>query len=165
MACSAGAMIGKALMVEYIIGCTDTKPDADADWKRMGGMRSKNLELAWDTVDTTTDTSEGSIRENLATFKTISFTGDGVIELKNKEQIDNHFNLLSHVLNPSDLTGGQPIGWLRLTDSVKTWVIPALFSNLSEAYPHDDVATYSITVNAASSEHGVELTRTPEVSG
>lgn len=158
--CNAGALIGKNLAVEFALLCPNIEP-TELDWKRLGAMRSKSLDLAWDTIDTTTDSSKGAIRSAMASFQTLSFSGDGLVSKEFTEQIDNYFNLLKHVAQPPAETGGQPLGWLRLTDEIKTWVIPVLFSNFSESAPYDDAQSYSLEATANPTTIPVSLKKTP----
>ena len=112
----------------------------------------------------TADDSVGAIRQNDTTFQTMSFSGDGVIRTSEEEQVDNYFELLKHVATPGEETGNQPVGWLRLTDQIKTWVIPVIFTQFSESSPYDDAVTYSLSAEVAASPIGVTLERTPSTA-
>ena len=76
MACKKLKFPGKDVVLEYVIGCPDTLP-TEGEWKRFGSLRTKEFEISWDTTDATDADSVGSLRENLATFQTMSISGDG----------------------------------------------------------------------------------------
>jgi predicted secreted protein len=78
--CKNQKFVGRTAILEYAIGCGDEMPAA-ADWKRLGAMRAKELTIEWETTDATADDSIGALRENLATFQTLSVSGDGVLKV------------------------------------------------------------------------------------
>ena len=64
---------GASVLVEYALACGDVDPKT-LTFQRMGSMRGKDLTLSADTIDTTTDSSSGGYRSNLASFRYPSFS-------------------------------------------------------------------------------------------
>lgn len=160
MACEKQKYTGKDVVLEYVIGCGDELP-AQADWKRLGSMRTKELTLEWETTDATADDSIGSLRENLATFQTLSISGDGT--LKNSGNgAANLTEVTKHFVNPV-ATAGQPTMWMRMTFPDLTFTAFMLLSNMSRSSPYDDVATYSLEAAATGSDFGLLVEDTPDV--
>lgn len=146
-------------MLEYVIGCGDELPAA-GDWKRLGAMRTKELTIEWETADATADDSIGALRENLATFQTLSVSGDGTLKASGAGAA-NLIEMTKHVVKP-DATGGQPVAWIRLTFPDLTFIFFALVSNMSRSAPYDDLATYSFEASATSSDFGLIVEDTPD---
>lgn len=159
MACNQIKYVGKNVAMEFAIGCPDAMP-AEGDWKTLGAMRAKELGIEWDTADATADSSVGSLRENLATFQSLTVSGDGVLEASG-EDADNMKELQKHVINPT-ATSGQPFVWLRMTFPDLTFTVPTLMTTFSRTAPYDDVATYSLEASATASPYGLMVEDTPE---
>lgn len=157
MACESTKYVGRDVVLEYAIGCGDTKP-LSSEWKVFGALRTKNFSLTWDTTDATADDSVGALRENLATFQNLEISGDGVCKASGAGSA-NLIELTKHVANPV-ATSGQPVVWMRMTFPDLTFVAFMLISDLSRAAPHDDVVTYSLTAAATASDFGLTVTDT-----
>lgn len=157
--CKSQKYVGRDCVLEYVIGCGDTLPQS-SDWKRLGAMRTKELTIEWETADATADDSVGSLRENLASFQTLSVSGDGTLKASGAGSA-NLIEMTKHVVKP-EATGGQPVAWIRLTFPDLTFVFFALVSNMSRSAPYDDLATYSFEASATSSDFGLVVQDTPE---
>ncbi len=79
MGCNKTKYVGRDVVQEYAIGCGDVMPAAE-DWKLFGSLRTKEFNLGWDTTDATDSDSIGALRENLATFQTLTMSGDGCVK-------------------------------------------------------------------------------------
>ena len=150
MACETTKYVGRDVVLEYSIGCGDEKPLAGA-WKRFGSLRTKEFALSWDTTDVTDSDSVGALRENLATFQTLTISGDGIAKASG---IGNLVELTKHFVSPT-ATNGQPVVWLRMTFPDLTFTAFMLLSNLSRSAPYDDAVTYSLEAMATASDFGL----------
>lgn len=159
MACNKTKFTGRDVVLEYFIGCGDTLPLAD-EWKRLGAMRTKEFSLEWETADGTADDSVGSLRENLATFQTLSMSGDGTLKASGGGSA-SLLELTKHVANP-EATGGQPVLWMRMTFPDVTFIAFMLLTSMSRSAPYDDVATYSLEASATASDFGLIVEDTPD---
>ncbi len=159
MACNKTKYVGRDVVLEYFIGCGDQLP-TEADWKRFGSMRTKEFNLEWETTDATADDSIGSLRENLATFQTLSISGDGTLKVSGTGAA-NLIEITKHVASPT-ATGGQPVVWMRMTFPDLTFIAFMLISNMSRSAPFDDVATYSLEASATASDFGLIVQDTPD---
>lgn len=159
MACNTTKFVGKDVVLEYVIGCGDVLP-LEADWKRFGSLRTKEFEIAWDTTDATDSDSVGALRENLATFQTMTISGDGVVKASGAGA-QNLIDLTKHVIQPV-ATGGQPVAWLRMTFPDLTFIAYMLISNISRSAPYDDLTTYSFEASATASDFGLIVEDTPD---
>src|SRR5690606_13759169 len=106
-----------------------------------------------DSADATADDSIGSLRENLATFLSLTMSGDGTLTLTG-EGATNLKEMTKHFLNPV-ATGGQPVVWMRMTFPDLTFTAFMLLSSFSRSAPYDDVATYSMEASATASDFGL----------
>ena len=159
MSCNKLKFPGKDVVLEYHIGCPEDLP-LETDWKRFGSLRTKEFEISWDTADGTDSDSVGSLRENIATFQTMSISGDGTVKASGAGA-DNLITLTKHVIKP-DATGGQPAIWLRMTYPDLTFIAYCLVSNISRSAPYDDITTYSFEASATSSDYGLIVEDTPK---
>ncbi len=159
MACNKTKYVGRDVVLEYAIACGDALP-ASADWKVFGSLRTKEFNLSWDTTDATDADSVGALRENLATFQTLSISGDGVCKAAGANS-ENLIEITKHVAKP-DATGGQPVAWMRMTFPDLTFTCFMLFSTLSRSAPYDDVVTYSLEASATASDFGLMVDDTPD---
>lgn len=159
MACNKTKFVGRDVVLEYHIGCGDELPTA-ADWKRFGSMRTKEMTLEWDSVDATDADSIGALRENLATFQSMSISGDGTVKASGAGAA-NLIALTKHIINPV-ATGGQPAIWLRMTFPDLTFTAYMLATNISRSAPYDEVVTFSFEASATSSDFGLLVEDTPD---
>lgn len=157
--CKNQKFVGRTAILEYAIGCGDVMPAA-ADWKRLGAMRAKELTIEWETTDATADDSIGALRENLATFQTLSVSGDGVLKVAGTGAAAL-IALTKHVIKP-EATGGEPVAWTRLTFPDLTFTFFSIVTNMSRSAPYDDVATYSFEASATASDFGLMVEDTPD---
>lgn len=156
--CTNPKYVGKNVILEYAIGCGDVMPSED-DWNRLGSMRTKEFSTEWDTTDVTADDSVGSLRESLATFQTLSMSGDGIHKVSGVGAAElKAINM--HVLNPIE-TGGQPFAWFRITFPDITIIAFMLVTSFSRAAPYDDAVTYSLEATATASDFGIIVEDTP----
>jgi len=158
MACEKQKFVGRDVVMEYFIGCGDELPGAN-DWKRFGSMRTKEFTLEWETTDATADDSIGALRENLATFQTLSISGAGVVKAAGSGAA-NLIELTKHVANPA-ATSGQPVAWVRMTFPDLTFTAFMIVTNMSRSAPFDDVVTYSFEASATASDFGLIVEDTP----
>lgn len=152
MACKKLKFPGRDVVLEYYIGCGDALP-AENDWRRFGSLRTKEFTVEWDTIDATDSDSVGALRENLASFQTLTISGDGTVK-SSGAGAQNLIDLTKHVMKP-DATGGQPVVWMRMTFPDLTFTAFMLISNLSRSAPYDDVTTYSFEASATASDFGL----------
>ena len=156
MACETEKYVGRDVVLEYAIGCGDALPD-EADWKLFGSLRTKEFALTWDTTDTTDSDSQGSLRENLATFQNLTISGDGLAKASGANNLKE---LTKHFVNPV-ATNGQPLVWMRMTFPDLTFTAFMLLSNLGRSAPYDDVVTYTLEAMATGSDFGLIVEDTP----
>lgn len=143
--CESGAFTGRDVMVYYYIDCPANKPTTDK-YKRLGMMRGKTLGAEWDTADATGDMSPSFTKENLTTYKSVSFSGDGV---SRKEEVYNQALLKAHIFNPGPETNNQPFVWLKIVSPLDITEGPFLMPKWEDQAPFDDVATWSTEASSA----------------
>lgn len=152
MACEKTKFVGRDVVLEYAIGCGDELP-AEDDWLVFGSLRTKEFNLEWETVDATDSDSIGALRENLATFQSLTINGDGTVKASGAGAA-NLIALTKHVANPV-ATGGQPFVWMRMTFPDITFTAFMLLTTMSRSAPYDDVVTYAMSAMAAASDFGL----------
>lgn len=143
--CESGAFTGRDVMVYYFIGCPNEKPTTD-QYKRLGMLRGKTTSVEWDTADATGDMSPEFTKENLTTYKSVSFSGDGV---SRKEQVYNQAELKAHVFSPGGATNNQPFVWLKIISPIDITEGPFLMPKWESQDPYDDVSTWSTEASSA----------------
>jgi len=159
--CNQNDFVGRDVTIEYALACGDVDPTApEFNWLSIGGGRTKSLNIEWDTVDTTADDSVGNLRSNLATFKQMSVSIDGVLR-KGTGADTNLVDLTKHVINPGSDYNDQPVAWIRMRYPDLTFIFYALVSTYGREAPYDDVATYSFEASATSSDFGLIVQDTP----
>jgi len=161
MSCERQKFTGRDVILEYVIGCGDELP-SESDWLVFGSMRTKEFNLEWETIDATDADSIGALRENLASFQSLTITGDGTVKASGAGA-QNLIDLTKHVANPV-ATGGQPFVWLRMTFPDITFTAFMILTTMSRSAPYDDVVTYSMSATAASSDFGLIVEDTPSSS-
>lgn len=152
MACNNTKYVGKDVVMQFAIGCGDELPES-GDWKVFGSLRTKSFNLTWDTADATDADSVGSLRENLATFQSLSISGDGTLK-KSGTGYANMLELWKHYVKPT-ATDGQPVVWIKMTFPDLTFTAYMLMSTFSREATYDDVATYSFEASATASDFGL----------
>lgn len=158
MACNKTKYVGRDVVLEYAIGCGEAMP-TEAEWNVFGSLRTKEFNLAWDTTDATDSDSIGALRENLATFQTLTISGDGTCKASGAGAA-NLIELTKHVANPV-ATSGQPVAWMRMTFPDLTFTAYMIISTMSRSAPYDDVVTYSMEATATASDYGLMVDDTP----
>ncbi|EIT0701079.1 hypothetical protein L1G94_000520 [Escherichia coli] len=143
--CEKGTFTGRDVAVFFAIACPNAKPEAEA-YKALGMMRGKTLSVEWETADATADKSADYTKESMVTYKSVSFSGDGV---SRTEEIYNQKALKRHVINPGETTWAQPYVWLKLVSPFDVTEGPFLCTSFKEEDPHDDVSTWSIECESA----------------
>lgn len=155
MACESGAFTGRDVVVYYAISCPEAQPTT-AEYKRLGMMRGKTTGIEWDTADATGDMSPTYTKENITTYKEVSFSGDGVTR---KEDAYAQNALKRHVYNPPIETSNQPYVWFKIVSPNDITEGPFLVTSWEDEAPHDDVATWSLEATSAGD---VEVRDVPE---
>lgn len=143
--CQKGAFLGRDVAVFFAIACPNAKPSSE-DYKALGMMRGKTLSVEWETADATADKSADYTKESMVTYKSVSFSGDGV---SRAEAIHNQKDLKRHIINPGETTGAQPYVWLKIVSPVDVTEGPFLCTSFKEEDPNDDVSTWSIECESA----------------
>lgn len=156
--CTSQKFVGRDAVLEYAIGCPSDNPESLV-FDRVGAMRTKEMTISWDTTDTTADDSIGSLRENLATYKNVSVSGDGTCKASGTGSAAS-IALTKHVANPV-LTGGQPFAWIRLTFPDLTFTFFSIVNNMSRNATNDEVVTFSFEAMATNSDYGLIVEDTP----
>lgn len=161
MPCNQTDFVGRDVTIEYALACGDVDPTApEFSWLSIGGGRTKSMSFEWDTADTTADDSVGNLRSNLATFKQLTVSIDGVLR-KGSGANQNLVDLTKHVINPGEDYNDQPVAFIRLRYPDLTFIFYALVNTYSREAPYDDVATYTFEAMATSSESGLIVQDTP----
>ena len=146
-----GAFIGRDVTIELILaketrakvnGAYPAPLDQD-DYIVLGGTRGLSKGTEWDTVDATSRSSAGNVRESLVNYLSVDGSVDGVWLTEDEENIESTDD---YVNNP---TSGQPYGWIKLTrpaadGATITEQIYALLTTFSFEAPYDDVGTFSM---------------------
>ncbi len=165
MACKLPGFVGRDVALEFGLACGDVDPRLPGfNWTPFASMRTKEMNLTWDTADASSDSSVNSLRENLATFLAFEISGDGVAKQSVNGEPSAFTTLTKHVANPGPEFSNQPVVWLRLTFPDLTFIAYMLVSELSRSAPYDDVVTFSLTAAAASSDFGLIVLDTPDPS-
>jgi predicted secreted protein len=145
------AFIGRDVTIELILA-KETRgkvngaypaPISPAVYIALGGTRGLSKGVEWDTVDATSRSSAGNVRESLVNYLSVDGSVDGVWLTEDAENINDTDD---YVNNP---TSGQPYAWIRITkpgDSggTVTEEIYAILTSFSFEAPYDDVGTFSM---------------------
>jgi len=150
--------VGRSVALEFFIGYGDTLP-GPSDWLPIGSLRTKEFNVEWDMADATDADAIGSLRESLATFKSLTISGDGVSR-REDDTVGNQTALYKHFINPT-ATGDQPVVWMRMTFPDLTFTAYMMLSSMSRSAPYDDVVTFSFEASSTSSEFGLIVEDTP----
>lgn len=153
--CPKSAYTGRSVLVDFTFGCGDVPDPRDLSYMPLGGMRSKSMSISQDTIDTTSDSTQGMFREMIGSYKNFTFSGDGVSVAKD----GSRSNLV--MLTKYYMSVEQSNVWMRITYPDITVYFYGLINDLSRESPNDDVATFSIEITATASDHGVVVDNTP----
>lgn len=131
-----GAFVGRNTYIEFSL-------DGGTTFLSLGCTRGKEMNLEWDEVDTTSDCTDGNIREALTTFKSESFSFDGVSSVASTS---NQQALYEFVRDPA---GGQPSVILKFVDvqdedNMSELEGEALITTFNKSRSYDAEATFSI---------------------
>jgi hypothetical protein len=135
--------VGRDVLLEYSL--QDPSVDvATLNFVRLGMMRSKELNMSWDTVDTTGDTSPNFLKSNLVTFKEVTISGDYVSQ---NPDTSNQGDFEDHVFSPPASTGNQPYVWFRITFGANGRVVTGNFlvNESNSSMPYSDAVTGSFS--------------------
>lgn len=143
--CANGKFVGRKAILEYQILCPEEVPVL-ADWKRVGPMTTKDLNLEWDLTEADGDDNEGAVMEQLASGLTMTVSGDGLC-MKSDSTVSNQVALTLHVHDPI-ATGDQPYAWIRLTYPDITFTFPALVTSMSRSGENRSAVTFSFEATA-----------------
>ena len=142
--------LGRDVVVEVILAAATGSPTNGVftppatGWLPLGGTRGLSKGQEWDTVDTTSRSSAGAVRNNVATYLSTSGSIDGVYvkdTASNVKATDDYINAP---------TSGQPVGWIRLSypaptgNQVVRETLYALLSSFNVDAPYDDVMTFTL---------------------
>lgn len=132
---------GKTCAVSFSLQ-PETATPGTLVWSVLGMMRTKSLKLAWDTADTTADSTPDSAKSAIATRKSVTFSGDGV---SYDDAAYNQRMLKAHINLPGSITQNQPKAWIKMAfASGETYIGPYIITSLSVDSPEADAETWSI---------------------
>ena len=146
---SAG--VGRDVVVEFAIGAETVDPNT-LTFKRIGQVRTKGLEVNWETADTTADMSPSYTKTSLVTFKEVKLSMDGVTYT---EDAYNQNEFEQAIVAPGAATNYQPKMWARLSYADKVYQGPFIFTSYKNDAPYDGALTWSCE---ATSNGAVTLT-------
>lgn len=155
--CPRDTYLGRLVPIEFALACGDVDPTT-LEYLPIGANRSGDLSLEWDTVDGTNADSKGAVRENYATYQSVTISGDGVLKARD-DLLSNHKLLFKHVAKP---VGGQPVAWIRITYPDITIYVYCIISSFGRATQFDDLATYTWEATSTGSVYGVVVEDTPD---
>lgn len=150
---------GKDVPLYYFIGCEDVRP-TDDQFKRLGALRGKEVGVSWDAIDATADDSVGSLRENIASYQSLTISGDAVCKNSGVGAAEAK-EFAKHAINPV-ATGGEPFVWLKLVFPDITIIAYMMLSTYSRSATYDDLATWAFEAAAAPSDFGLIVEDTPD---
>jgi hypothetical protein len=146
-----GAFLGRDCSIEILVG-KDTRAKVNGvipkpvspEYLLLGGTRGLTDGAEWASTDVTTRSSEGSVRESLMTYLSISGSTDGIYL---PETAENIAATRDYVLAP---TSGQPYAWIRFTypgptaGATVTEELYCLITSFNRASPYDDATTFDM---------------------
>lgn len=130
---------GRDFLVSFAVA-DETASVGSLTFKRLGMLRGKEFNTTWDTVDTTGDTSPDFTRTSLVTFKTVTFSGDAVLD---NAALENQAEFQAAVVSPGVSTAYQPKVWFRLQGLEGTYTGPFLVTSFSQSASFDAERTWS----------------------
>lgn len=143
--CANGKFVGRKAVLEYQILCPEETP-VEEDWKRVGAMTTKDLNIEWDLTEADGDDNDSPVMEQLASGLNMTVSGDGYC-MKADGSASNQVALTIHCHTP-DATGDQPYIWVRLTYPDITFTFPALLNNMSRSGENRSAVTFSFEATA-----------------
>jgi hypothetical protein len=145
-----GAFLGRGVKIEILVGADNRAlvngalPKPVTAYTLLGGTRGYSLSKEWGTVDSTSRTSVGSVRESIADYLSLSGSIDGVWLTEAAANIEA---TNTYVTAPPS---GQPFAWIKTTrpgataGSTITEELYVLLTSFSFEAPYDDVGTFSL---------------------
>lgn len=146
--CAGSKFVGKAVLAEFALACGDVDV-ATLSWLPLGGCRNKSISRTSDTIDVTTDDSQGNYRDTINSYKTFELSIDG-LTVADDGTTANQYILSKHYEDET-----QPYVWWRLTGPVKTVIAFCMLTDFSEEAPYDDAMSFSLTASATSRPGGL----------
>lgn len=143
-------IMGRDVTVEVILApATGSKTNGvyaapTTGWIPLGGTRGLSKGAEWDTVDTTSRSSTGNVRQSAVTFLSASGSVDGTYINATAENI---IAMDEYVNAPAS---GQPNGWIRLSypsptsGNVIRQTLYCLFKSFNIDAPYDDQMTFTM---------------------
>jgi predicted secreted protein len=145
MAITSGAFVGRDFVVE-VAYADEAATIASLSYTVLGFMRGKKLDIEWQKVDTTADSSPGQTMTALATYKGVKFDGDGRTEVAASA---NQKTLQAYAFNPGAAMQYQPKLWFRLTDpDGSVYEGPFLLTKFGNGRDYKTEATWSISAES-----------------
>ena len=133
--------LGRNVIVEFALAAETADPTS-LTFYELGAMRAKSFGAAWDTIDTTHDKSPAQTKQNLTTFKSGTFSGDGISD---PDTVFNQRLLHNHVLLPPDALGNVPKVWWRVTiPGYMKYLMPAIVSKFDITGNYDDAVKWTM---------------------
>lgn len=153
--CGTTKMTGKnvALDINWEV-CGDVADPTLLEFKPLGGMRGKNLDLSQETEDVTDDRTVGDFAETIGTLKNFTFSGDGIMNYT-----DGNLNNLN-ALDAMYRQPGPLYLHVRITEPALTTYAYMLVTNFSKSMPHDSAVTFDLEMVATTSDYGVVTVET-----
>lgn len=144
-----GAFIGRDVQIEILLGketrakVNGVYPAPVDSYSVLGGTRGLSKSAEWGTIDVTSRSSTGNVRENIVDYLSVSGSIDGVWLTEDEENIES----TSAYINAP--TSGQPYGWIKLTRPAAdggtiTEEVYALLTTFNFEAPYDDAGTFSM---------------------
>lgn len=145
-----GSFIGRDVQIEILLG-EETRAKVNGAYPApvlpvyavLGGTRGLSKGSEWGTIDTTSRSSNGNVRESVVDYLSISGSVDGVWLTEDAENVES---TSEYVNSP---TSGQPYAWIRLTrpaagGATITEEIYSLLTTFNFEAPYDDIGTFSM---------------------
>lgn len=152
--CKKNTYTGKEVLVDVAFACGDVLDPKILPYYSIGGFTTKSLTSDMDTLDATTDITVGDFRDMTGSYKSLSFSGDGVAARKDGSM--SNVNALSDAY----YTRSQVNVWLRLTYPGITFWFYSIVTSFNLDGGNDELVTFSTEFVATGSSHGVIIERT-----
>lgn len=150
--CSSTNYTGREVVLSVAPGCGDALP-LESEWIPAGALRNKGYEASSDTIDFTTDDSQGGYREEIGSFKTFTISLDGIVKFSDADTMRG-FHLLERTFMDNE-RGADRVIWARLDFPDQTITGFMMISSIGRESPYDDAITFSGELTKAPSAFGV----------
>lgn len=158
--CTIPEFTDKEVFLEVAFACGDVSPST-LTFMPLGAATSKSFNADNDTVDNTSDKSTGSIRGNLATYRSITVSADLFVR-RDDDAYSNLKRITKHALKPEAGFNNQPVVWVRMTYPDLTLTNYMLISSVSREASVGELVTSSIELASAPSNFGIIVEDTPQ---